>query len=855
MKQKLLSVLLILSIVLALAPVSVFAADGEAVATIDDAKDSSTANSIKLIKDVNLETTYTVSSGAVVLDLNGHKVTAPQGKQAIKVAAGGTLEIKDTSTSRAGEITRPEHSRAYVILNNGNLTISGGTVSSPDETVTTIRNRTAAAANAAPAKLTIRGGSVTGDYIAIGNDCENSSNLNKPELIIEGGFVGSGKDQVIQNFGKATIQGGTFSGCVATWSDGTENGETEITGGTFNLNGSRITPPAVIGVFLYEEGHEASLKISGNVNVNGSLNDSDVPTVAVAIGGSGTTQPLNRVPENVAVEINGGTYSNNPFATSNIPTAGYEVTLVDGKYQVAPEVPAVPTAPTLSFTIPNDSEDLLGKHVSDLLTGGSVTAGTDAGSDGKIPVTVTGTATAITGYTQFNENDTSEQSGYYLPLKITPSEAGCNVTVTGSKGDKTFNNWPAAGDTLIMRLDGLQDKEYKFEVKVETEEQGTATYTTYTVDCSGVIPRAAEPEEPEAEEYTITFDGNGGSVTPSTATTTDGKLSSLPTPTRDGYQFGGWFTAASGGESVTTDTAFTENATIYAHWTADSNDPGSTGDGVTYEIWVRSDIRHGSVDVSHWRAEPGTRVTITVDPETDYMVDWVEAVRESNGYSLFLSQSGRRYTFTMPASDVTIDARFRLQYYSYTYYQPVEPVQPAVFTPVFTPVARRYAAVMQDVPVYSWAYSPAQWAYQNGYLDLEADGSFQLNETVPHQQMWKIMAKWLGEPGMNDRELTNWAMQNGAAKGSLAAGAMTRQDVVMYLYQCCFLMGGDVSTSGNLISYPDSRLITSIPAQNAWTWAVNKGIISGTADGYLNPNNTVSRGEFATILMRLCQNT
>ena len=72
-----------------------------------------------------------------------------------------------------------------------------------------------------------------------------------------------------------------------------------------------------------------------------------------------------------------------------------------------------------------------------------------------------------------------------------------------------------------------------------------------------------------ATGYTITFDANGGSVTPASAVTgADGKLTSLPTPTRSGsYSFDGWYTAASGGTKVTTNTVFTKNRTVYAHWT------------------------------------------------------------------------------------------------------------------------------------------------------------------------------------------------------------------------------------------------------------------------------------------------
>lgn len=67
--------------------------------------------------------------------------------------------------------------------------------------------------------------------------------------------------------------------------------------------------------------------------------------------------------------------------------------------------------------------------------------------------------------------------------------------------------------------------------------------------------------------YTITFGANGGTVTPANGqTNADGKLASLPEPSRRDYRFEGWFTAASGGTAVTTETAFTQDSTIYAHW-------------------------------------------------------------------------------------------------------------------------------------------------------------------------------------------------------------------------------------------------------------------------------------------------
>jgi uncharacterized protein (TIGR02145 family)/uncharacterized repeat protein (TIGR02543 family) len=69
--------------------------------------------------------------------------------------------------------------------------------------------------------------------------------------------------------------------------------------------------------------------------------------------------------------------------------------------------------------------------------------------------------------------------------------------------------------------------------------------------------------------YTITFDANGGTVTPASGLTGEGwKLSLLPTPTKTGYTFGGWYTtsAATGGTQVTSGYVFSTATTIYARW-------------------------------------------------------------------------------------------------------------------------------------------------------------------------------------------------------------------------------------------------------------------------------------------------
>lgn len=73
----------------------------------------------------------------------------------------------------------------------------------------------------------------------------------------------------------------------------------------------------------------------------------------------------------------------------------------------------------------------------------------------------------------------------------------------------------------------------------------------------------------KVNNYTLTFNPNGGSVSPTSKSVAYGsQYGTLPTPTRTGYTFTGWFTAASGGTKVSTTTTMgAGNATIYAQWT------------------------------------------------------------------------------------------------------------------------------------------------------------------------------------------------------------------------------------------------------------------------------------------------
>ena len=98
-----------------------------------------------------------------------------------------------------------------------------------------------------------------------------------------------------------------------------------------------------------------------------------------------------------------------------------------------------------------------------------------------------------------------------------------------------------------------------------------------------------------ANTYTVTFDANEGTVTPAEKTVTYGShYGELPTPTREGYTFAGWFTEQNGGTKVMADTKVTtaENHTLYAYWMQNIYDVSFDANGGK-EAYEPKKVRHG----------------------------------------------------------------------------------------------------------------------------------------------------------------------------------------------------------------------------------------------------------------------
>ena len=92
----------------------------------------------------------------------------------------------------------------------------------------------------------------------------------------------------------------------------------------------------------------------------------------------------------------------------------------------------------------------------------------------------------------------------------------------------------------------------------------------------------------------------------------------------------------------------------------------------------------------------------------------------------------------------------------------------------------------------------------------------------------------------------DWGVENGVTAGTNMDASITRESLVVMLYRYA---KAEVPKDAVLSSFPDADKVSGW-AEEAMTWAVQSGILTGNGAGELNPAGTASRAEVATILMR-----
>ena len=409
---------------------------------------------------------------------------------------------------------------------------------------------------------------------------------------------------------------------------------------------------------------------------------------------------------------------------------------------------------------------------------------------------------------------------------VTP-DAGGSVVI--GSGEDTTTITPPSGQPVTPNDDGsftipggstVADKngdEYTYPPEGGTLGQdGTVVYTV-----------------------TVTFDSQGGSEVASKDINVNNPVEEPANPTRSGYSFRGWYTAASGGERWDFTKPVAADMTLYAQWS------WINVGGPTYPPTM-DEPENGTVTTSPSRPEEGDVVTITPKPDEGFEVDEIR-ITDEDGKEIAVTQNpDGTYTFTQPDGKVTIKMTFRCD--------------GGELCP---------GHHLTDVSKDAWYHAAVDYAVEHGIMEGVSETEFSPNTEVTRAQAVQILYNLEGQPTVDgDNEFTDvfgwyeaavtWAAQTGVATGygdgTFQPGdSITRQEFAQMLYNYAKYKGYDLTAEGDLSQFPDSGSVADW-AEAAMSWANGNELINGHDNGTIDAGGTAIRAQAASILMKFDQN-
>ena len=344
----------------------------------------------------------------------------------------------------------------------------------------------------------------------------------------------------------------------------------------------------------------------------------------------------------------------------------------------------------------------------------------------------------------------------------------------------------------------------------------------------------------EINQYTITYDLAGGTVegNPDTYTIKTGAFT-LKNPTKSGYTFTGWSGTGLTGENnmtVTIPKGSTGERSYTAHWRYNG---GSSGGSSSYPITVPSKTENGTVTVSPKNASAGSTVTITVKPDSGYVLETI-SVTDKNGNDLKLTdKGGGKYTFTMPASKVEVKATFMEDNSVLNFFY--------------------------DVPNDAYYYEAIKWAAENGVTGGIGNGLFGPNQPCTRVQIVTFLWRAAGSPVVNYlmpftdvdegayyAEAVRWAASCGIVTGLTETtfgtnGVCTRAQAATMIYRYAQAQGKGF-TGAWMFHLP----FTDVPewAYESVAWCYMNGVTTGVNETAFAPGNDCTRAQIVTFLWR-----
>lgn len=250
------------------------------------------------------------------------------------------------------------------------------------------------------------------------------------------------------------------------------------------------------------------------------------------------------------------------------------------------------------------------------------------------------------------------------PASGTQQLPGSTITITVSKGAQPITvNFDATGGKVVGNASKTVYQNSTYGTLPTAEATGFTFLGWYTAKFGGSRIEANTKVTTSsthtlyahwsANNYTVSFNAQGGSVNLSSITVTYSKAYNAGgkwpnTPSRQGYSFVGWFTASSGGTQIQpTDKVNTaSNHTLYAHWSANA-------------FKLTFDPNGGSVSESYRMVEAGKNYGTLPTPTREYysFAGWYTA---KNGGSKVSSST------IMQNNNVTIYAHWNAIAYTYS---------------------------------------------------------------------------------------------------------------------------------------------------------------------------------------------
>ena len=421
---------------------------------------------------------------------------------------------------------------------------------------------------------------------------------------------------------------------------------------------------------------------------------------------------------------------------------------------------------------------------------------------------------------------------------ITPTTYTVTVSNDGNGTASASHAKAAAGTEITLTATpqiGYHFKEWQVMSGGMTIKDNKFIMPDTNVEIKAIFEEDAPPAP---TEFIVTFDGNGGTPSVGSMTTTDRKLTSLPSTSRSGsYSFYGWYTEKSGGTKITTDTVFHANATVYAHWTYTGGGGGGYNPPVTYYT-LRFETGGGS-DIPSVQGTYNTYIDLT-----KYVPTW-------RGHAFIGWYSERSLTNKVSGvyltKDMTVYAGWRVDE------NPGTDVNP------FTDISEK-----------DWFYGDVMFVYENGLMLGTSKTLFSPHGTVMRGMMATILWRMEGSPvpkGKNSftdveagkwyADAITWTAENGifAGYGKDKFGPddpITREQLAAIFYRYADYKGYDLTVKGDLDKFKDADKITDY-AKTAMQWAVGSGLVKGKSGNLLDPQGTATRAEIAAMLHRFIE--